>query len=144
MKKLAKIYEELYDMDVILFAGHRRLPDDTDAMVIEWNDSYGIFYDLNQIDTPEKELLAASHEWAHIVTGATYTMGATPAMIQRAELRASRAQIKKLLSFEELSEAIHLGYTEPFALADHLELPEQIVRQAIDYYTGSCGLSFAN
>ena len=142
MPQFSQIYEELHDLGAILIAEYRPLPCDTDAAVIEVNGRYGIFFDLTKINSLAKERAAASHEWAHIATGATYTVGATRAMIQRAELRASKAQIKKLLPFEELRAAIKDGRTELNELADLFDVPADLMQEAICYYTGPCGLKF--
>lgn len=34
------------------------------------------------------------------------------------------------------------GYREVWELAEYFEVPEDLIRQAIEYYTGPCGLSF--
>ena len=142
MPKLSEIYEDLYNLGAVLIAEYAPLPTGADACVVEADGLYGVFFDLNQLDTISKERAAASHEWAHIATGATYTMGATPSVVQAAERRATRAQIKKLLPFPEMRAAMEGGYTEPYQLAEHFEVPEDLIQQAVDYYTGPCGLSF--
>lgn len=142
MPKLAELYEDLYDLGAVLVAEYAPLPGDADAAVVEADGQYGVFYDLNLIDSMAKEKVAAAHEWAHISSGATYTLGATPAMIQAAERKAIRAQIKKLLPFEEMRAAMEDGHTEPWELAEYFEVTEDFVLEAIGYYTGPCGLSF--
>lgn len=141
MTQLADIYQELYDLGAVMIAEYKPLPCGTDAAIVEVEGQYGIFYDLNMIDTIAKER-AAAHEWAHIVTGSTYTAGATPAVIQRAELRATTAQIKKLLPAEELRAAMQNGYESTWALAELFQVPEDLIRGAVDYYTGPCGMTF--
>lgn len=142
MLKLAEIYEDLYNLGAVLIAEYKRLPAETDACVVAADGMYGVFFDLDKLDTVAKERAAASHEWAHIVTGATYTIGATPCVIQAAERRATRAQIKKLLPFSEMRAAMKAGYTELYQLAEYFEVPEDLIQQAVEYYTGPCGLSF--
>lgn len=142
MTQLADIYQDLYDFGAIMIAEYKQLPCGTDAAVVEVDGRYGIFYDLNQIDTIAKERAAAAHEWGHIVTGATYTAGATTAVIQKAERRATIAQIKKLLPADELEAAMKDGYETTWALADYFQVPEGLIRGAVDYYTGPCGIVF--
>ena len=142
MPKLAELYEDLYALGAVLVAEYAPLPGNADATVVGADGLYGVFYDLNLIDSMAKEKVAAAHEWAHIATGATYTLGATASMIQAAERKATRAQIKKLLPFEEMRAAMDGGYTEPHELADYFEVTEDLIREAIAYYTGPCGLSF--
>lgn len=143
MTKLTQFYEELYNMGAVLIAENRRLPGDTDAMVIEDNGEYAVFFDLTKLPDEVSELMAASHEWAHIVTGATYRIGATPAQIQWAENRALRKQIERLLPYEEIVQAVDLGFTECWSIAEFLGLPERFVRDAIAYYSGPCGLTLS-
>ena len=49
---------------------------------------------------------------------------------------------KKLLPFSEMRAAMEDGYTELYQLAEYFEVPEDLIRQAVEYYTGPCGLSF--
>lgn len=142
MEKLTKLYNELAGMGVSLFSGRYDFEDEYDATVISTNGLLGIFLDINRIRTVKQELVAVGHEWAHITTGTTYKDGATPAMIQAAERKATRAQIKKLLPFEEMRAAMDAGCTEVCELAERFEVTEDFVQEAIDYYTGPCGLSF--
>ncbi len=65
-------------------------------------------------------------------------------MIQAAEWKATRAQIKKLLPFEEMRAAMNAGYTEVWELSEYFDVTEDMVRRAIVYYTGPCGLNFQN
>lgn len=142
MEKLTELYNELLNMGVDVFSGSYHLSGSCDSTVIQINDWFGVFLDIERIRAPIQELEAVAHEWAHITTGATYTVGATNAVIQRAEMRATRAQIKKLLPFDEMRAAMEAGYTERYELAEYFEVPEDLIQQAVDYYTGPCGLSF--
>ena len=38
--------------------------------------------------------------------------------------------------------AMEAGYTELYQLAEYFEVPEDLIQQAVEYYTGPCGLSF--
>lgn len=142
MEKLTRLYNELSDMGVSLFSGRYAFDGEYDALVVAKDSLLGMFLDIDRIRTVRQELVAVGHEWAHIATGATYTMGATPAMIQAAERKATRAQIKKLLPFDEMRAAMDAGYTEVWELAERFEVTEDFVQEAVDYYTGPCGLSF--
>lgn len=142
MEKLTRLYNELSSMGVSLFSGRYDFDGEYDALVATKGDLLGMFLDIDRIRTVQQELVAVGHEWAHIATGSTYTMGATPAMIQAAERKATRAQIKKLLPFEEMRAAMEAGYVEPWELAEYFEVTEDFVQEAINYYTGPCGLCF--
>jgi hypothetical protein len=142
MEKLTELYNELLDMGADVFSGGYCFSGDCDSMVIQLGDAYGVFLDIDRIRTLPQELEAVSHEWAHIVTGSTYTLGATAAVRQRSERRAARAQIRRVLPFEELRAAVLDGCQEIWQLADRFSVSEDFVREAIDYYTGPCGLRF--
>lgn len=142
MEKLTELYNDLVNMDVEVMSGCYKMSGECDSTVIRLGNAYGIFLDIDRIRTVCQEVEAVGHEWAHITTGATYTVGATPAMIQAAERKATRAQIKKLLPFEEMRATVDAGYTEVWELAERFEVTEDFVQEAIDYYTGPCGLSF--
>jgi len=140
--RLTELYGELRDRGVFLSSGSYRLKGDCDSIVVCDGRRYGVFLDIDKIQTLVQEKEAVSHEWAHIVTGATYTFDASPAVQAKAERRAMVAQIKKLLPFEELRGAIINGYTTRFELSEYFMVSEDTVSEAIEYYTGPCGLEF--
>lgn len=140
--RLTEIYKELQDGGVFLSSGSYHLKGECDSIVVCDGIRYGIFLDIDKIQTLVQEKEAVSHEWAHIVTGATYTFDVPPAVRQKAERRAEVAKIKKLLPFDELRGAIKNGYNTIFELSEYFMVSEDTVSQAVEYYTGPCGLRF--
>lgn len=47
-----------------------------------------------------------------------------------------------MLPYEDIVKAVSLGFSEYNSIAEFFGLPEQLVRDAVDYYTGPCGLRF--
>lgn len=144
LDKLTEIYNEFLEKGISVFTGDYNLSDDCDSVVIKYRGRYGVFLDIEKIRTYAQELEAVSHEYAHIETGTTYSIDAPYIVRRKAETRATRAQIKKLLPFNEVREAIRNGYTEPYQLAEFFSVSERFVRQALEYYSGPCGYSFVN
>lgn len=80
----------------------------------------------------ERRCLA--HELGHCETGAFYTYRAQAAEITRCELRAERWAICFLIPYDDLCRQIAAGLQVPHALAEHFEVPEAMVLDAIAYY----------
>lgn len=78
-----------------------------------------------------KEQLA--HELGHCATGSFYTPN-TLSLRSRCEYRADKWAIKKLISKDELIEAIERGYTEPWQLAEYFEVTEKFIIKALKFY----------
>ena len=142
-EKLTELYNELLSAGVLVFSGSYHLKGDCDSVIVSDGARYGIFLDIDKIRTVAQESEAVSHEWAHYATGATYTFDAPPSVRQKAEVRADRAQIEKLLPFDEMRGAIHAGRRQIFELADYFTVSEEMIRNAISYYTGPKGLTFS-
>ena len=88
------------------------------------------------------EKVKLSHELGHCLTGSFYNQYTPFDERWRNETKANRWAIKKLLPYEEMRAAMKSGYREVWELAEYFEVPEDLIRQAIEYYTGPCGLSF--
>lgn len=89
----------------------------------------------------ETEKLA--HELGHCVTGSFYSRYTPLDERGRCETRAERWAIRQVLPYEALCEAVRQGIAEPAQLAEYFEVSEQMIRKAVDYYTGPCGLRFS-
>ena len=142
LETLNEVYNDLLALDVTFFAAGYRLSGDCDAVTIKLGRNFGVFLDIDRIRTIRQEKEAVIHEWAHIVTDATYGVDAPVAIRQKAEETARRAEIKKLLPFEKMRGVIQAGYTQIYELSEFFNVSEEMVLEAIDYYTGPCGLTF--
>lgn len=142
MEKLTEFYSDLLDRGVELFTGSYHLSGDCDALTLKLEDRFAVCLDIERVRTLVQEKEAVSHEWGHIVTDATYGVDAPPALRQKAECRANRAQLLRLLPYEDLQAAMRDGCQEVCQLAERFTVSEDTVRSAVAYYTGPCGLTF--
>lgn len=134
MEKLTEIYSELSDMGVYLGSGIYNLKGKCDSVLIYKDGRYGIFLDIDKIRTLVQEKEAVSHEWAHIQTGTTYPINASPITIAQAERRADKAQIKKLIPKDELDAALADGRTSLWELAELFGVSERFMKRAVTWY----------
>lgn len=141
--KLTEIYHDLAENQVMLFSGKYNFDCGADAVIICAGGQYGFFLDIDKIRTVTDENMAVGHEWGHFVTGSTYGMEANDELMRWCEAKAHRAQINKLIPFNELKSAIKEGKTSSFELAEYFDVTEPFVRDAIDYYTSQKGYSFS-
>lgn len=130
------------DAGVLVASGSYHLKGECDSVIVSDGSHYGIFLDIDKIRTIAHEKEAVAHEWAHWISGATYTFDAPPAVRQKAEVQADRRQIKKLLPFDEMRAAMQNGITEVWELAEFFNVSESLITDAVEFYTGPCGLKF--
>ena len=142
-QRLNDCYNDFLRNDVLVFSGSYHFSGSADAAVIKSGNSWGVFLDIDKIRTPRQELHAVVHEWSHWQTDSTYGLDAPPAVKKKAEETARRAEIKKLLPFDKMRGVIRGGITQIYELSEYFNVDEDMIRQALAYYTGPCGLTFA-
>lgn len=81
------------------------------------------------------ERMKLAHELGHCITGSFYNAYATADCRQRHENQADKWAIQKLVPSDELKDAVSLGYSEPWELADYFEVTEDFIKKAVCYYT---------
>ena len=91
-----------------------------------------IDYDLS--DAEEKVDLA--HELGHCLTGSFYLLSSASIERRRAERKADKWAIKKLVPEDELERAMK-QFTYFYELADYFGVTEDFIRKAVDYYSQS-------
>lgn len=141
MDKLTEVYNDLTEMGVLIFEGDYHLKGKCDSVCVSNGKKHGVFFDTNKIKTYAQELEAASHEWAHLDGGYLYALDASSWTKRKAEVKADRAQIRRVIPFDELAPLIRAGL-QPWELAEHFHVSEKMIQKAIKYYTGPCGLEF--
>ena len=104
--------------------------------------SCAIAIDPFKIHSNADEISKLAHELGHCETDSFYSQYAPLDERGRNETRAAHWAIKKLLPFDEMMAAMEAGCTELYQLAEYFEVPEGLIQQAVDYYTGPCGRSF--
>lgn len=75
-----------------------------------------------------------SHEVGHCAENAFYTRNSPPAARLRAEALADRWSYRKMIPIAELLSAFADGCCEAWEIAERLNVPEQMVRKAVEYY----------
>lgn len=135
---LAEVYADLLRRGVRLFSGSYAFDCGADAVAVKLGDAWGVFLDDRRILTTAEEKVAVTHEWAHIVTNATYGLDAPPALKQMAEMIADRRQIEAVLPWRTLSRDLRRGM-QAWEIAEDEGVTEELVRQALTYYTEKRG-----
>lgn len=131
-------YAEEHNIDV-----DWRIMSTAESLSIQWTDgTCAVVMDPTRFASNADETWKLSHELGHCETGSFYNRNSALDERRRNEERADRWAIRNVLPFEDLEEAVESGARELWELAERFDLPEQMVKKAIDYYTGPCGLSF--
>lgn len=93
-----------------------------------------IAIDPQKIASAADEKTKLAHELGHCMTGAFYNVYSPFDSRQRDENHADKWAIKKLISEDELEEAVASGYTEIWELADYFSVTEDFMRKAVSWY----------
>lgn len=83
-----------------------------------------------------------AHEVGHCATGSFYTRLSAPTTKEKCEQAAKRWSYRKMISLEEIAEALRDGDREPWQIAERLDVPERMVREAVAYYRDALGKRF--
>ena len=130
---LVEVYAELVKRGVRCFSGNYDLDTGCDAVAVKVGNEWGVFLDDRRIRNAAEEMVATSHELAHIVSDATYGVEAPRELVRLAETVATRKQMEMVLPWESLCKEIRRGL-EPWEIAEETNLTERFVRSAIDYW----------
>ena len=125
------------DVDVIPFVGCPQ-----PGATIRDRGFYAVFLDFSKIRSTRLLRGVCYHELGHIATGALHKVDSPYELVERSEYRANRWAAEQYLPAEEFREAFHLGYTEPWQLAEYFDLPEADIRKALQYWTQCKGVDF--
>ena len=132
MIKLDELYEiaEKQNIEVYSF----NLPLINSVSTMNPNGSCCIGIDPFSIETYAQEKEHLAHELGHCVTGSFYNRYSTCDIISKAEYKADKWAIKKLIPKDELKEALEDGYTEPWQLAERFDVPCDFMCKALNFY----------
>lgn len=92
-------------------------------------------------DAEHRERLA--HEIGHCRTGAFYTPFSPVDNRRKCEETAYRAEIRELLPFPDLLQAMEDGDRTAWELAERFGVSEDLIRRACAYYVEACGKTFS-
>jgi len=90
--------------------------------------------DPNLRDGGTQERVHLSHELGHCLTGSFYNRYAAIDHRRRHENRADKWAIRKLLTVDQLDDAIAEGCTELWQLADRFGVTEELIKKAVCLY----------
>ena len=85
-------------------------------------------------DNGPQERVHMGHELGHCETGSFYSIHTAVDCRQRHENKADKWAILKLIPVEALDEAVALGLTEFWELADYFGVTEQFIKKAVCLY----------
>lgn len=85
-------------------------------------------------DGGAQERVHLAHELGHCVTGSFYNIYAAVEHRQRHENRADKWAVRRLIPVDRLDDAVALGCTELWALAEHFGVTENFLKKAVCLY----------
>ena len=123
---------ELYDLaaENNIQIDHRRI-----KTMIAFSIPGSIAIDLSQLQTLAETKVCLSHELGHEFQNAFYNLRNTFETRERQEARANRWAVHNLLPVSDLNRAVESGITEIWELAEHFDVTEDFIREALRLYT---------
>ena len=89
---------------------------------------------INQDMPTNRKACVLAEEVGHYETSSGDILDQTDTGNRKQELTARKWAYNKVVPEEKISEAISSGYTEVWEIADHLDVDEQFLREALKYY----------
>lgn len=131
MSRIFDLYDEIENSDDIeLFYYGTGKP----SVIIEQDQYYGIFIDLERIKTLAEEVVCLSHEVAHAQTGTTHSVYSPLQLVSKNEYKANKLSVHRLIPFGDLQEAFSQGIIEKWELAEYFEVTEDFIETALQIY----------
>ncbi|MBQ3543325.1 MAG: ImmA/IrrE family metallo-endopeptidase [Oscillospiraceae bacterium] len=93
-----------------------------------------IAIDPRKLTSEADERNKLAHELGHCCTGAFYNRYSHYDCRKRQENRADRWAVQQLIPADDLDEAIALGCTEIWQLAEYFSVSEEFIRKAVCYH----------
>ena len=133
MITLQKLYRMAEEQHIVV--DHFPLKKREALAIMDTDGSCAIAIDPKKISGEADERNKLSHEMGHCCTGAFYNEYSDCDCRQRHENRADKWAIEHLIPVDELDDAVAMGCTEIWELAEHFEVSEAFMRKAVCYYT---------
>ena len=128
---LLALYNALQENGILVFEYPQK---DSKAVTIRNVFGYGIFLDTGHMETAAEELSVLAHEYGHCATGATHAVSSPLDLIDQHEYKADKWAAHYLIPPDKLRQAVEEGYTEPWELAERLNVTEDFIRRAVYIY----------
>ena len=97
-------------------------------------DTYGIALNPKSIQTCAEEKSCIAHEIGHCATGSFYNRYSPFDICQQHENHADKWAIYHVIPEESLNEAVSMGYTSTWELAEYFDVDEILIKKAICLY----------
>lgn len=131
MNHIYDLYEEVEQSnDIELFYYDVGTP----SVIIEEQQQYGIFLDLNCIHTLSEEVVCLAHEISHAQTGTTHSVYSPLQLVSKNEYKANKKAVHKLIPFSDLMKALDEGVIEVWELAEYFEVTESFITLTLQIY----------
>lgn len=114
--------------------------------IYNWHieDAYGIYLnydkinaiglDYDKLGTYIDEKCTLAEELGHYYYNATYSLYPDTEIVNKQEYRAKKWQFKTLVPLSKLKELFEKGYKYVHEIAEELEVTEELVKMAYEYY----------
>jgi len=138
MTALEKLHQEAYDKGIDVVYYH--IGEAVKAMYYSRGDIKGIALDRGAIGSAAEERVVLAEEMVHEERKLLYELGEDcnlPVRIaerDRMEYKARKETIKKLLPVWKIKDCISRHITELWEMAEYLEVSEDFLKKAIEYY----------
>lgn len=103
---------------------------------------YAIFLNFNCMYSLRTLKSTCLHELGHVATGSLHKIDSPFELVERSEYRADRWSAETYITVEDFQAAFAAGYTEPWELADYMDLPEEDIKKALTYWSERRGIDF--
>lgn len=133
MRSLDSLYALAEKRDIPIY--HFPLPTVESMSLMDEGGRCCIGMDMTLLDTASAQRTHLAHELGHCLTGSFYNRYAPQDLRARHEVRADKWAVRKLIPRAALDDAIALGCTEYYELADHFGVSEAFLKKAICLYT---------
>ena len=110
------------------------LPETGSVAIMSPAGECAIGLDPGLADGGTQERIHLAHELGHCTTGSFYNIYAKADTRQRHENKADKWAILRLIPVDALDDAIALGHTELWDLADYFGVSEEFMKKAVCYY----------
>lgn len=94
-----------------------------------------IAIDPLKLTSIQDETMKLAHELGHCCTGSFYNRYSPFEIRQKQENKADRWAIEKLVSPDDLDDAVAQGYTDLWSLAEYFDVTEDFMRKIVCWYT---------
>lgn len=108
--------------------------EDINGICLNYDKINAIALNYDNFGTYIDEKCTLAEELGHYYYNATYSLYSSKSEIERKEYRAKKWRFKTLVPVYKLKELFEKGYKYSSEMAEELEVTEEIVRMAYEYY----------